>query len=76
MQSLQELKSINQFKGKENKVLLGKDKLNPIDVLIFKFLIDSYNSHDKFVSVNNVLREYYEMKEEYKILKLLWNTLY
>ena len=64
MQSLQELKSINQFKGKENKVLLVKDKLNPIDVLIFKFLIDSYNSHDKFVSVNNVLREYYEMKEE------------
>ena len=64
MQSLQELKSINQFKGKENKVLLVKDKLNPIDVLIFKFLIDSYNSHDKFVSVNNVLREYYEMKKE------------
>ena len=64
MQSLQELKSINQFKGKEKKVLLGKDKSNPIEVLIFKFLIDSYNSHDKFASVNNVLREYYEMKEE------------
>ena len=64
MQPLQELKSINQFKEKEQKVLLGKDKLNPIEVLIFKFLIDSHNSHDKFVSVNNVLREYYEMKEE------------
>ena len=64
MQPLQELKSINQFKEKEKKVLLGKDKLNPIEVLIFKFLIDSHNSHDKFVSVNNVLREYYEMKEE------------
>ena len=29
-------------------------------------LIDSYISHDKFVSVNNVLREYNEMKEEMK----------
>ena len=29
-------------------------------------LIDSYISHEEFVSVNNVLREYYEMKEEQK----------
>ena len=31
-----------------------------------KALIDSYISHDKFVSVNNVLRECNEMKEENK----------
>ena len=31
-----------------------------------KALIDSYISHDEFVSVNNVLREYNEMKEENK----------
>ena len=47
-------------------VLLEKDKLNSIEVLISKALIDSYISHDKFVLVNNVLREYYEMKEEIK----------
>ena len=47
-------------------VLLGKDKLNTIEVLIFKTLIDSYISHDEFVSVNNVLREYDEMKQEKK----------
>ena len=29
-------------------------------------LIVSYVSHDKFVSVNNVLREYYEMKKKKK----------
>ena len=29
-------------------------------------LIDSYINHDEFVSVNNVLREYYEMKKEIK----------
>ena len=45
-------------------VLLGKDKLNSIEVLISKALIDSYINNDKFVSVNNVLREYNEMKEE------------
>ena len=47
-------------------VLLGKDKLNTIEVLISKALIDSYISHDEFVSVNNVLKEYIEMKEEIK----------
>ena len=47
--------------------MLGKDKLNTIEVLISKALIDSYISHDEFVSVNNVLREYYEMKKEIKI---------
>ena len=47
-------------------LLLGKDKLNTIEVLISKTLIDSYISHDRFVSVNNVLREYNEMKEEIK----------
>ena len=47
-------------------VLLGKDKLNTIEVLIFKTLIDSYISRDEFVSVNNVLREYDEMKQEKK----------
>ena len=46
--------------------MLGKDKLNTIEVLISKFLIDSYISHDELVSVNNGLREYDEMKEEIK----------
>ena len=40
-------------------MLLGKDKLNKIEVLISKALIDSYISHDEFVSVNSVLRAYY-----------------
>ena len=69
MQSLQELKGKNQLqrKKKHNKiVLLGKDKLNTIEVPISKALIDSYISHDEFVSVNNVLKEYNEMKKEIK----------
>ena len=45
---------------------MGKDKLNTIEVLISKALIDSYISHDELVSVNNVLGEYSEMKEEIK----------
>ena len=53
--------------------MLGKDKLNFIEVLFCKALINSYISHDKFVSVNNVLTEYYEMKKE---IKLLWNIIY
>ena len=44
--------------------MLGKDKLNTIEVLISKSLIDSYISHEEFVSVNNKLREYNEIKSE------------
>ena len=64
---------IKKKKKKHNRImLLGKDKLNAIEVLISKALIDSYISHDEFVSLNNLLREYYEMKEEIKkSLKLL-----
>ena len=42
-------------------VLLRKDNLNTTEVLISKTKIDSYISHDEFVSVNNVLKEYYEI---------------
>ena len=47
-------------------MLLGNDELNTTEVLISKVLIDSYISLDEFVSVNNVLREYYEIKKEIK----------
>ena len=58
---------IKKKKKKPDKiVLLGKDKLNTIEVLISKALIDSHTSLEEFVSVNIVLKEYYEMKEEIK----------
>ena len=50
----------------DKTVLMGKDKLNTIEVLIFKSLIDSYISHDKFISVNIILREYNEIKNKMK----------
>ena len=52
-------------KKKQDKiVLLRKDKLSTIEILTSKALINSFISHYEFVSVNNVLREYNEMKEE------------
>ena len=50
--------------------MLGNVKLNTIKALISKALINSYISHDKFVSVNNVLREYNKMEDE---VKTSWN---
>ena len=38
--------------------LLVKAKLGLIEVLISKALIDSNISHNEFLSVNNVLKEY------------------
>ena len=58
--------------------MLAKSKLNSIK------LIDSVVSHDEFVLVNNVLKEYNELKEEIKvkdlisllkILVYLWNVI-
>ena len=47
-------------------VFLRKAKLNTTEFLISKALIDSYIRQNEFVLVNNVLREYSEMKEEIK----------
>ena len=48
---------IKKKKKKRDKiVLLTKTKLNTIEVLISKALIDSNISHDEIVSVNNVLK--------------------
>ena len=58
---------IKKNKNKLNKiVLLAKSELNSIEVLIYKALIDSNISHNEFISVNNVLKEYDDMKEEIK----------
>ena len=46
--------------------MLAKSKLNSVEVLISKFLTDSNISHDVFVLVNSVLKEFYDMKEEIK----------
>ena len=58
---------INKRKKHDESVFLVKDKLNAIEVLISKSLIDPYIIHDKFVSVNNMIREYNEMKEKKEI---------
>ena len=56
---------IKKKKKKHDKIiLLAKYKLNSIEVLISKVLIDSNITHDEFVSTNNVLKGYDNMKEE------------
>ena len=46
--------------------MLAKSKLNTIEVLISKAFIDSNISHDEFMSVSNVLKEYDNMEKETK----------
>ena len=61
---------IKKKKKKHDKMVsLAKSKLYRIEKLISKSLIDSYISHDEFVSINNVLKEYEKMKKEIKNLK-------
>ena len=47
-------------------MLLGKAKLDAIEDLVSKSLIDSFISQEDFLSVNKLLREYNEMGEEIK----------
>ena len=55
-------------KKHDNIALVAKSKLNRIEVLISKVLINSVISHDEFVLINNVLK-CNKMKEEIKNLK-------
>ena len=58
---------IKKKKKKHDKiVLLAKSKLNSTEELISKALIDSNISHNEFVLINNVLKEFYDMEEEIK----------
>ena len=61
------------IKIKEEKhdkiILLAKSKLNSIEILTSKTIIDSTFGHDKFVLIQNVLKGYDGMKEENKSLK-------
>ena len=44
-------------------VFLAKSKLNKIEVLISKVLTDSVISHDEFVLINNVVKEFRKKKK-------------
>ena len=61
---IKQFKSIIKEKKYDEIVLLEKTKLDIIEVLISKTLIDSNIIYDNFFSVNNVLRENNKMKEE------------
>ena len=52
--------------------MFAKSQLNRIEVLISKALIDSNISHDEFVLINNVLKEFYDMKEKIKNYNKKW----
>ena len=58
------------MKKKHDKmVFLGKTKLNSIEVLISKALIDSNISHNEFSLRNIMLKVYDDMKEKINNLK-------
>ena len=56
-------------KRKHDKILLlAKSKLNSVEILISKTLVDLNIIHDEFVLMKNVLKECNDMKEEIKSL--------
>ena len=67
---IKKYKSITKKKKKKDDkiLLLVKSKLNSIEVIFCKALIDSFMSHEEVVLINNVLKVYNKMKEEIKNL--------
>ena len=61
---IKKYKSIVKKKKKKHDiiVLLAKTKLDTIDILISKALIDSHISHDELALANNVLEEIKNLK--------------
>ena len=49
--------------------MLAKINLNSIEVLISIALIGSHISHDEFVLINNLLKEYDDMKDKTNKIK-------
>ena len=64
---IKEYKSI--IKKKKKKHDKAKSKLNSTEVFISKAYIDSNTSHDEFVLINNLLKEYGNMKKAIKNFK-------
>ena len=48
-------------------LLLTKSKLKSLEVLIYKAFINSKISYDEFVLTNNVLKKFFDMKEDKKL---------
>ena len=69
--AIKNCKSIIKKKKKTHgKIALSaKFKLNSIEVLTSEALINSVICHDEFILINDVIKEYNEIKEEIKNLK-------
>ena len=75
MHKRQKLKSVSQKSRKKKRkhdkmVFLAKSKLYSIKLSISKASIDSNISDEKFILTNNVVKEYHNLKEEIKNLKI------
>ena len=61
---------IKKKRRKHDKIVsLAKPKSHSLEVLKSKALFDPVISHDEFVSINSVQKEYDKMKEDFKKLK-------
>ena len=50
-------------------VMLAKSKLNSIETIIFKALIDNEISHEEFTAIINEERNYHKLKENIRMMK-------
>ena len=64
-------------KKKHNKiVILGRSKINSIKMIISKALIDNEISHEHFTTIINEEKNYCELKESIKMMKIQRSDIY
>ena len=64
---IKNFKSIIEKRKHDKIILLAKTKLNTLEILISKALINSNISHAELFSINNVPKKYDDLKKEIKI---------
>ena len=63
-------------KKKHDKiVLLAKSKLNIIEIVISKALINSNISHNEFILISNMLKEFDDMNKKILIVNKILNYI-
>ena len=56
--------------------MLGRSKINSIKMIISKALIDNEISHEHFTTIINEKKNYCELKESIKMMKIQRSDIY
>ena len=76
LKKIKKKKTWNRKKKHNKIVILGRSKINSIKMIISKALIDNEISHEHFTTIINEEKNYCELKESIKMMKIQRSDIY